>query len=72
MRTEPWVNERYLISYRGVGEPPVLEVRFHQPSVAVGGDHRLQVYLPGEHFSGLGVVAAASTAEPAVGGTSTA
>jgi len=46
LRTEPWVNERYLISYRGVGEPPALWARFHQENVPTGADHRVQLYLP--------------------------
>ena len=33
LRTEPWVNERYLITYSGAGEPPALSIRFHRNDV---------------------------------------
>ena len=64
LRTEPWVNERYLITYRGEGEPPVLWVRFHQDQLAARQDHRVQLYLPADHFPGVAVAARA----PAGGG----
>ena len=53
LRTEPWVNERYLISYRGEGSPPTLWVRFHQKDVPPRGEHRVQLYLPSGHFPGV-------------------
>ena len=46
LRTEPWVNERYLISYRGVSDPPALWLRFHHENVPAQGRHRVQLYLP--------------------------
>ncbi|HEX9186645.1 MAG TPA: hypothetical protein VGB87_06225, partial [Vicinamibacteria bacterium] len=57
LRTEPWVNERYLISYRGEGSPPTLWVRFHQADVPARGPHRVQLYLPSGHFPGVAVQA---------------
>ena len=53
LRTEPWVNERYLITYRGEGDPPSLWVRFHQDRVPARGSHRVQLYLPSGHFAGV-------------------
>ena len=38
LRTEPWVNERYRITYRGEGDPPTLWVRFHQERVPARGE----------------------------------
>ncbi|HSM51750.1 MAG TPA: hypothetical protein VLA75_10135, partial [Thermoanaerobaculia bacterium] len=53
LRTEPWVNERYLITYRGEGDPPALWVRFHRDDVGAREDHRVQLYLPAANFPGL-------------------
>ena len=53
LRTEPWVNERYLITYRGEGDPPSLWVRFHQERLPARGSQRVQLYLPSGHFAGV-------------------
>ncbi|MBM3791032.1 MAG: hypothetical protein FJW35_11890, partial [Acidobacteria bacterium] len=52
-RTEPFVNARYRISYRGVGDPPALWVRFHRDGISAGEDHRIQVYFPASRFEGV-------------------
>ena len=63
LRTEPWVNERYKITYRGVCDPPILWVRFHQDAVPARGDHRVQLYLPSERFPGVAAAAERREAE---------
>ncbi|MGD8894458.1 MAG: hypothetical protein PVJ73_00330, partial [Acidobacteriota bacterium] len=66
LRTERWVNERYLITYRGEGDPSVLWVRFHQDDVAARQDHRVQIYLPADNFPGVTVAAERRRAAAAV------